>query len=245
MAGIQAALAQVDFNLANAYGFDPAGNYGKYRATFAEAYDICDKLELVQPLSNDLKTVLVYGLYQKADFRIEDGEAPDPSLLERAERICDELCVAQAWNPAHRAMRVLVRDDLADGLEALGRSAEARACRDAAAAAVRGDGAALFEAAVVAADNGAADRDLSRPGSTPGGWRRGGGCSSAAPSNWSGRRSPRASATPRGCADARAGDPRGRPRIPVDRRLARRPRVPRRPFRGSAVIDECPGAGRR
>ncbi len=153
MAGIQGALATVDFNLALAYGSDPARYYGPYRAAFAEAYDICDKLELVEPLSDDLKMVLSDALYQKADFRVEDGLAPDPALLERAERICEELCVKQAWNAAHRVMRVTIRLELADELEAVGRTAEARACRERALAGARGDGAALFEAGASAADS--------------------------------------------------------------------------------------------
>ena len=123
MAAIQGTLAVVNFNLAQAYGSDPARYYRKYRAMFAEAYDICDKLELVQPLSDNLELVLVYGLYQKADFRVEDGEPPDPSLLERAERLCQELCVKQRWNASHRTMLVLIRRDLADALETLGRPA--------------------------------------------------------------------------------------------------------------------------
>jgi tetratricopeptide (TPR) repeat protein len=153
MAGIQAALAMVDFNLALAYGSDPARYYGPYRAAFAEAYNICDKLELVEPLSDDLKTVLAQALYQKADSRAEDGLSPDPGLLERAERVCEELCVKQPGNRSHRAMRVSIRLELADELEVLGRPADARACRELAFAGARGDGAALFEAGAVAAEN--------------------------------------------------------------------------------------------
>ncbi len=123
-AELLAKIAIVDFNLANAYGADFARHVGKVRELFAEAYNICDKLELIEPLSDNLKTVLVYGLYQQADFRVEDGKPPDPELLVRAERVCQELCVNQPWNPAHRAFSAMIRLELADELEALGRSAE-------------------------------------------------------------------------------------------------------------------------
>ena len=131
-ADLLAKVAIVDFNLANAYGADFARNVGKVRDLFTEAYNICDKLELIEPLSDELKTVLVYGLYQQADFRAEDGKEPDPDLLVRAELVCQELCTSQPWNANHRALPAMIRLELADELEALGRSTEAqdrpRAC---------------------------------------------------------------------------------------------------------------------
>ena len=155
MAGIQGMLAVVDFNLANVYGADIGRHYREYRELFDEAYEICDKLELVEPLSDMLKTVLLYGLYQRADLRVEDGKVPDPTLLERADRVCQELCVAQPWNGSHRAMRFLLGLEEADELESLGRTAEASKARERAFAAVPGDGGALFEAAQASADNAA------------------------------------------------------------------------------------------
>jgi tetratricopeptide (TPR) repeat protein len=153
VAGIQESLAIVDYNLAGAYESDLARYHDRHRAAWAEAYEICDKLELVEPLSDELKTVLAMGAYQKADFRIDDGELPDLEDYARAERLWDDLRVRQPSNVAHRALLAMVRHEMADELEARGRVAEARACRDRAAAGARGDGAALFEAAAVAAGN--------------------------------------------------------------------------------------------
>jgi tetratricopeptide (TPR) repeat protein len=152
MAAILRGLAMVDFNLAQAYATDPARYDGPYRAVYAEAYDICDKLEIVEPLPDDLQTILMYALYQKAGSRVEDGLAPDPALLERAERVCGELCARQPGNAAFRGMRIAIGLDRADELDSLGRPAEARDCRERALAGARGDAAALFEAGAAVAD---------------------------------------------------------------------------------------------
>jgi serine/threonine-protein kinase len=152
VAQIQARIAVVDFNLTGAYESDLARYHDRSRAIYAEAYEICDKLELVEPLSDDLKLVLVFALSARVDSRIEDGKEPDLEDYARAERLLEELRVRQAWNVTPRAMLVIIRHEWADELEARGGAADARACRDRAASGARGDGAALFEAAVSAAD---------------------------------------------------------------------------------------------
>ncbi|HLH29551.1 MAG TPA: hypothetical protein VKW77_11565, partial [Acidimicrobiales bacterium] len=126
VADLQAKVAVVDYNLAGACEGDLARNYTRYRAAWTEAYAICDKLELFGPLSDDLKTVLAMASYQRADFRAEDGEAPDLEDLARAERLWDELRARQPWSLAHRALLAIVRYELAEDLESLGRDAEAR-----------------------------------------------------------------------------------------------------------------------
>ena len=152
MAEIQRMIAIVDFNLTGAYASNLARYHRQARAMYDEAYEICDKLELVEPLSDDLKTVLAFALSARIDGRIEDGEAPDLADFARAERVLEELRVRQPGNTTPRALLVLMRLQLADELEDRGRSAEARACRERAAGGARGDGMALFDAALTAAD---------------------------------------------------------------------------------------------
>jgi hypothetical protein len=153
VADLQENLAIVDYNLAGTCEGDLARYYARYRAAWAEAYAICDKLELFGPLSDDLRTVLAMASYQRADLRAEDGESPDLEDLARAERLWDELRRRQPGSLSHRALLAMVRHELAEDLESLGRDAEARACRERANAGARGDGPALFEAAVAAAGN--------------------------------------------------------------------------------------------
>jgi tetratricopeptide (TPR) repeat protein len=153
MAGIQASIAIADYNLAGVYEADLARYHDRHRAAWAEAYEICDKLELVEPLSDELKAVLAMAAYQKADFRIDDGEAPDLEGYTRAERLWDDLRVRQPWNISHRALLAMVRHDLADALEARGRAEEARSWGRRAVAGARREGTALFQAAVACAGN--------------------------------------------------------------------------------------------
>jgi serine/threonine-protein kinase len=153
MADIQASIAIADYNLAEVYEADLARYHDRHRAAWAEAYAICDKLELIETLSDELKQVLAMAAYQKADFRIDDGEAPDLEDYARAERLWDDLRVRQPWNLSHRALLAIVRHDMADVLEARGRAAEARSWRERAIVGARGDGAALFQAAVACAGN--------------------------------------------------------------------------------------------
>ncbi len=153
-AQIQSMIAIVDYNLAEAYAIDPSRNRHEYRATLAEALAICDKLELVLPLSPDLQIVQSFALLREAGFRDEDGLPPDPALLERAGRICEEILAKQPGRSEVRATLAFLRLERADELEALGRAAEARAVRRAAPAAAgrHADGNLLFQTAIVASD---------------------------------------------------------------------------------------------
>ncbi|MHB1561119.1 MAG: hypothetical protein ACYC61_27020, partial [Isosphaeraceae bacterium] len=153
-AHIQSMIAVVDYNLAEAYAADPARHRREYRATLAEAREICDRLELVLPLSADLQIVQSFVLLREAGFRDEDGLPPDPTLLERAGRICEEILAKQPGRSEVRATLAFLRLERADELEALGRADEARAVRQAAQTAAGGhaDGDLLVQTAIVAAD---------------------------------------------------------------------------------------------
>lgn len=151
-ADIQKMIAIVDYNLAEAYAIDPARHRREYRATLAEALTICDKLELVLPLSVDLQTVQSFALCRQAGFRDEDGLPPDPTLLERADRICAEMVAKQPGGSSHLATLAFIRLERADELETLGRPAEALSVCQAALAAARGNGDVLLETAIMASD---------------------------------------------------------------------------------------------
>jgi serine/threonine-protein kinase len=152
MAEIQQRIAVVDFNLADTCSGDLSRYHDRSRAALAEAYRICDKLELVEPLSGDLELVLAYALIDRIEARIEDGEPPDQEDFARAERVLEDLRPVRQWNLHARTLLVIVRHAWADELEARGRSAEARTHRERASVDARGDGDALFEAALIGAD---------------------------------------------------------------------------------------------
>ena len=82
MARIQERIAAADINLREAYASDPPKYAPASRRLAAEAYEICDKLSLVQPLSWNLRTSALcpFGL---ADYQAEDGLRPDLDLILR------------------------------------------------------------------------------------------------------------------------------------------------------------------
>ncbi|MGP0064428.1 MAG: protein kinase domain-containing protein [Isosphaeraceae bacterium] len=153
VAAIKGQLARVDYNLTRAYATDPARYYEPMRATYAEAFAICDKLTIVRPLSDELRAVFADVSYQMAGFQADDGLEVDLGLYERAEQLWDDLHRRIPGERMYRAMLVLVRHDLADELAARGRAEESRACRDRSITSARGDAELLFQIAVNYAAN--------------------------------------------------------------------------------------------
>src|SRR5262249_54308952 len=137
-----------------AYASDLARYARSLRAVTREAYEICDKLTLIQPALDDvLRCIWALTSHQLAEFQVEDGERPDLEHYYRAERLWDEICRKGSPRPADRAGLAFVRDDLADALAARGRVAEAQEYRRRALAPVRGDAWICFEMAVNEAEN--------------------------------------------------------------------------------------------
>ncbi len=153
MAAIQAQLARIDFNLTLAYSSDVARYYQPMRATISESFAICDKLTIVQPLPDSLRTILAVTSHQMADYQVEDGREPDLELYEQSERLWDDLYHRVPGNIMSRAGLVFVRLDLADELAARGRTEEARACRDRSLVSVRGNVEVFFQIALSYAEN--------------------------------------------------------------------------------------------
>jgi hypothetical protein len=153
VAAIQGAIATVDHNLIMGYSSDPVRNYQALRSTYTEAYAICDKLTLIEPLSPELQRVLALASYQMADFQVEDGERPDLERYYRAERLWEELHHKALAESIYRAGLVFVRNDLAEELMIRGRSQEARGYRARSLDTVRGDPALCLEIALNYAEN--------------------------------------------------------------------------------------------
>jgi tetratricopeptide (TPR) repeat protein len=152
-AGIQEQLAIVDHNLAQGYASDVARYFQPMREVVAEAYAICDKLTVVEPLSEQLKAVLAMASFQMAEYQLEDGEPADLEHLRRAERLWDELLRRDPATPMYRAGLVMVRLELADELLAHGKVDEARGYRDRSLSSVRGIAEVPFEVALNYASN--------------------------------------------------------------------------------------------
>ena len=227
----------VDFNLANAYGSDPA------RKLWQVSRD-CSPRPSTSATSSSWSSrspTTSRRSWSTASIRrpisgSRTASRPIRTSWSGPSGSARSLCVNSAWNPAHRAMRVLIRQDLADGLEAMGRSADARTVRERTVAGTRGDGAALFDAAVVSADNAR--------------------LTGTYPTRLDARRleERRRTFVRRAVGLIRQAVAEGFPmprrlrirpswrssptaRIPLGRRFPRRPRVPRRPFHGAALTD--------
>ncbi|MHB1562277.1 MAG: serine/threonine-protein kinase, partial [Isosphaeraceae bacterium] len=127
MARIQERIATVDLNLIGAYESDPARYAAASRELTAEAYEICDKLGLVQPLSWNLRIVHATTCFAMADYQTEDGLSLDIELLLKANRLWEAFLRENATSTFARASLVVVRRRLAEELADRGRADEAAA----------------------------------------------------------------------------------------------------------------------
>jgi tetratricopeptide (TPR) repeat protein len=154
MVAIQEHLAAVDYNLAKAYALvDPVRFARSDREITIEQYRIADRLQLVKPLSDEMRRVYALNGFLIAEYQLEDGETPDLSVMLQSERIWDELLQIRPGDSEPRAWLVIVRYEIADQLEVRGRSAEARAYRDRALSSIRGFPDDLYLIAIAYADN--------------------------------------------------------------------------------------------
>ena len=153
MALIESSLAVVDQNLCEAYDSDPARYAAQRRAISDEAYQICDKLSLVQPLTGNLLIVFAHQCFDRADIQEEDGGKPDLELFRRSERIWVDMYRGISLSDEARAWLVVVRQRLADELAARGQNEDAAHWRRQALAAARGDPALFYELACTYAQN--------------------------------------------------------------------------------------------
>ncbi len=141
VAEIKELLAVVDHNLTMAYDQADAARYytGPRRDVVREAYEICDKLGLVKPLSPNLRWIYASSCLETADYEEEDGEKPNPDLLLNSERLFNAKLKENPDHQEARGMLVITRLRLADALTARGRIDEGARWRTLAPSTARGN----------------------------------------------------------------------------------------------------------
>ncbi len=125
MAAIQSRIAEVDINLMDAYASDPVKYAAACRMLTAEAYEICDKLSLVLPLSWNRRFVYAITSFDMADYQAEDGLSPDLDLFKKAERLWAGILRDSPKETSAQSHLVVIRRRLADELADRGHGDEA------------------------------------------------------------------------------------------------------------------------
>jgi hypothetical protein len=118
-------IAAVDINLRDAYASDPVKYAAARRALAAEAYEICDKLGIVSPLTWNCRIAYAMTSFALADYQEEDGQSPDLELFKKAERIWEELRGEAKSDSTGEAELVVIRRRLAEELVDRGQASEA------------------------------------------------------------------------------------------------------------------------
>jgi serine/threonine protein kinase len=126
---VQLLIAELDFNMRIATDGDPARYAALRRAGMSEAYEICDKVSLVRSLTRDDRQVFAHACFHMAEYREQDSGQVDLGLLQQSERLWTEMHCEDPQFPDARAYLVIVRQQLAEALEARGLTAEATRCR--------------------------------------------------------------------------------------------------------------------
>ena len=106
MVQIQAALAELDYNLINCLvSDDPVRHDREIRIIVNEAYEICDKIVLVtRRLTGNLPVVLGLTSFAKADYRKLDDERSNFELLLESERTWEDCLRQSPKNLIRRAI---------------------------------------------------------------------------------------------------------------------------------------------
>ena len=99
MAQIQDRIAAVDINLIERVCVGPGEICRREPALTAEAYEICDKLSLVQPLSWNSRVAYAITAFALADYQAEDGLSPDLELIRKAERLWEQAASREPQQP--------------------------------------------------------------------------------------------------------------------------------------------------
>jgi len=148
MAKILADLAQVDYNVRVASDADIVRYAGPRRAAISEAYEICDKLSFLEPLSLALRKVYADACLNRAFYQEEDGGPPDLALLRKAERLWEVIGREDPRARAERGFLVIVRRKLAEDLTGRGENEEASRWRSQSLSSARGDPGLFYEIAL-------------------------------------------------------------------------------------------------
>jgi serine/threonine protein kinase len=146
-ARVQAQLAVIDYNLRQAYESDPVRYAAARRELTREAYQICDKLELVMTLDWNLLVVLAQECLELAEYQEEETGEANRDLLLRSEQLWAGLHRRNPRYDVASCFLVIVRRNLADLAAARGRLEEAAHWRGQSLSAGRGNPQVLFEIA--------------------------------------------------------------------------------------------------
>jgi len=153
MAVIQAGLAEVDFNLTEAYDSDPIRYAGPRRAMAEEIYKIGDKLSLLGPLSGNLRIAFARSGFDVFQYEVDDGRHPDLELLLTSQRYCAGIQHDFPANDDYRIWLVLVRRQLAFEHLTRGSSDQAARWQSQALTPARGRPELLYQLALTYATN--------------------------------------------------------------------------------------------
>jgi serine/threonine protein kinase len=125
MATIQRSLAQADFNLREAYDSDPVRYAPERKQLAREAYTICDKLSLVQPLHGNLKIIYAQESFEIEDYQEEETGERDVDLLLKSEQAWVSLVNEGSTYESTHTSLIIVRRRLAELAEGRGQHHEA------------------------------------------------------------------------------------------------------------------------
>ena len=127
MAWLQENLAVDDFNLINVLTDDEVAHEKLIRELTDEAYAICEKLDVVRPLSQNLRHAHAYLCFAKANLNTDPTTGlPDIDLNRRAASLYQKLVDENPAELAPRGNLFLVLLQLADALDAHRRGGESR-----------------------------------------------------------------------------------------------------------------------
>ncbi len=160
MAAIQSRIAEMDINLMDAYASDPVNYAVACRTLTAEAYEICDKLSLVLPLSWNRRIVYAVTSFDVADHQAEEGMSPDLELIRKAERLWVGILRDSPKETSAQSHLVVIRRRLAEELADRGRCDEAVRWERQALETARGNPEMLYLLAVDYARNAALTSNL-------------------------------------------------------------------------------------
>jgi tRNA A-37 threonylcarbamoyl transferase component Bud32/tetratricopeptide (TPR) repeat protein len=122
---IQESIVSICFNWQMSYDSDPVRYYREQYELTVRIQQICDKLSLIKELSPNLSKAFASSCFGLADYQEEQGKTPDLDLLFESERQWDRFLRHDPRSDEARAFLVIVRQKLADELEAQGRPDEA------------------------------------------------------------------------------------------------------------------------
>jgi serine/threonine protein kinase len=155
---VMEAIAADDHNLVQALTSAAEGDELKASKFNNEAYEICEKLEVVRPLSINLRSIYAFTAFVKADELLATTGVPDVELNRKAAKLYESLLIDDPPKEFYnRCFLFLVRLELADALAARNLGDESKKVEDEASAVVHGRRDVLFQTALT---YGSGTRDL-------------------------------------------------------------------------------------